>query len=74
MHCGGKAVDLKQIASEFLDSDSPSAAEVLHGGSAAADLPCNYVNGIGYQEFAYLIDLFFGPGNAAKVSVVRIGG
>jgi hypothetical protein len=39
----------------------PSAADMLHGRRAAADLSCNYVNGIGYEEFAYLVDLFFGP-------------
>ncbi|HTF61973.1 MAG TPA: hypothetical protein VK638_04600 [Edaphobacter sp.] len=34
---------------------------MLHGRRAAADLSRNYVNGIGYKEFAYLVDLFFGP-------------
>jgi hypothetical protein len=67
MHCRGKAADGKQIASEFVDSDSPSAAEVLPGGRAAAHLPCNHVNGIGYKEFTYLVDLFFGPSTPQRL-------
>jgi hypothetical protein len=34
---------------------------MLHGRRAATDPSCNYINGIGYKEFAHLVDLFFGP-------------
>jgi hypothetical protein len=40
---------------------------VLHGRRTAANLPRNYINGIGYQEFAYLIDLFFSPGTPQRL-------
>jgi hypothetical protein len=34
---------------------------MLHGRCAAADLPGNHLNRNDYKEFAYLVDLLFGP-------------
>jgi hypothetical protein len=67
MHRGSKAADRKSIAFDFLDPNSPSAVEVPHGRHAAADLPDSHVNRTGWMEFAYLVNLHFGPGTPQRL-------